>query len=349
MKICIFTDVHWNKKSSIVTKRGAKYSQRLEYLIKGMNWVNDLAIKQACGAMVCCGDFFDKDIVNDEEITALKEIAWNELPKYFVCGNHESSTMDLQFSTLNVLGLGEKNHFIIDEPCITPIDAFNPNLYFCFLPYITESDRKPLESYFKLKEDNKYVLFSHIDIQGINYGGFVSKIGFPYEDLSKQFELTLNGHLHNQVFITKNVLNLGSLSAHNFTNDSLNYKYGAWVLDTDTLKLEFFENPYSLNFYKFDVLKEEDLAILKGVKDNAVLSVRCAASLTEKAKEVLASLSDKIVESRIVLVQAALDTDAITLDIKDLAINHIAEFEKCCRQSIENTDVLEQELAEICK
>lgn len=349
MKVCIFTDVHWNKKSSIVTKRGAKYSQRLEYLIKCMKWTNDLAIKQNCAAMVCCGDFFDRDTVNDEEVTALKEITWNDLPKYFVCGNHESSSLDLQFSTLNILGLGRKNHFIIDEPAQLQISSISKDTYLCFLPYVTESTKRPIESYFNKKADANYILFSHIDIQGINYGGFISKSGFPYEDLAKSFNLVLNGHLHNQGFITKNVLNLGSLSAHNFTNDSLNYKYGAWILDTDTLKLEFFENPFSLNFYKFDILEEADLDLLKGVKDNAVLSVRCEAGLTEQVKAVLTSISNKIVESRIVLIQTALNKDAITLDIKDLAINHIAEFEKCCRQSIENTAILDQELAEICK
>ena len=49
------------------------------------------------------GDFFDRSAITDEEISALKEIVWNDKLKYFLVGNHESSRADLQTSSTNAL------------------------------------------------------------------------------------------------------------------------------------------------------------------------------------------------------------------------------------------------------
>ena len=113
MKILLFSDVHWSKTSSIVKGLSVNYTQRLEYLIKSMNWVNELCEQENCDFMICAGDMMDKSSCNDMELTALKDIQWNNKDCYFLCGNHESSVMDLRYSSLKVLE--SKNHYIINK------------------------------------------------------------------------------------------------------------------------------------------------------------------------------------------------------------------------------------------
>jgi DNA repair exonuclease SbcCD nuclease subunit len=256
MKICIFSDVHWSKNSSLITQRGEKYSLRLERLIKSLNFINKRAKENNCELMICAGDFFDKPILNDEEITALKEIDWLDIPTYFLCGNHESAQLDLKYSTLNTLI--SNNHNIISEP--TKLSGKNWQIY--LLPYITERQRKPFNEYLQLKEDNKNcIVFTHSDIQG--YIEAIKDIGFSINEIEQNCDLCFNGHLHNGGKLSNKVINIGSISANNFTNDSDTYNYGFLILDTDTLHYEFITNPFSFNFYKFTIKNDLQVNQLK--------------------------------------------------------------------------------------
>ena len=60
MKCLIYSDVHWSVTSSIVNGRGKNYSIRLEHLIDGMNWINELAKSKDCEITICAGDFFHR-------------------------------------------------------------------------------------------------------------------------------------------------------------------------------------------------------------------------------------------------------------------------------------------------
>ena len=253
MKILLFTDVHWSRVASLVNKQATKYSIRLEGLLKSINWVNEEAVKNNCEIMICAGDFFDKTELDAESATALADISWNSLPLYLLCGNHEASTSDLKYNLLNLLKRP-------NTEVITDIkEAIFGNCQLHFIPYITEVNRKDLVTYLlNIDNSKKQVVISHNEIAGINYGAFKSTAGFSIEEIDKAVDLYLNGHLHNSEFVTKKILNLGSLSAHNFTNDSSKYNYGAWILDTETLELKFLENPYAFNFYKFDILEAAD-------------------------------------------------------------------------------------------
>lgn len=345
MRILLFADVHWSASSSITTRFGSNYTTRLEMLLRSMNWVNETAIKENCSMMICAGDMMDKSNCSDIELTALADIQWNNLPCYFLCGNHESSDASLRFSTVKCLET--KNHIIITSPKIVKLDEANQELELCFLPYVVECDRKPLIDYFGEKLEYKRVIISHNDIAGINYGPVISKTGFSLDEIESNADLFLNGHIHNSEFISEKILNLGSLSAHNFSNDSLNYKYGCWILDTDTLKLDFIENPYAYNFYKLQVDCESDILCLEKLKNNAVISVKCEQSLVEKVKQKIATL-DNIIESRIILIRHFADATEASQEL-DLTVDHLARFVECCKANLECSALVEEELAQICK
>ncbi len=343
MKILIHSDNHWSEKASITTRFGTNYSQRLEMLINSMNWVMDQANKYNCEMIICAGDFFDRSNITQSEITALQEIHWlNSIPQYFLIGNHESDELDLQYSSTKALEA--PNRFIISTPQNIVLDSAQIH----FIPYITESYRQPIKDYLtNIDSSKKQIIVSHNDIAGINYGPVISTVGFTVDEIEANCDLYLNGHIHNSSWITKKILNLGSFSGHNFTNDSAKYRYGIWVLDTNTLKLEFVENPYAFNFYKLDINTESDINKLTKLKNNAVVSIKCAANLVGSVKATLSNLTN-IIEHRIVVSKEFIAGET-TEDITDLTVDQYVKFAECCREKLENTAILEEELSEILK
>ena len=338
-KVLIYSDVHWSTYTSIVRARGERFSKRLELLIKSMNWVNELATRTNCQSLICAGDMFDKSTCNDEELTALKEIHWVDIPSYFLIGNHESSVSSLDFSSVAAITQG-KVSTLINTPASIEL---NTSAIIHFIPYVTEDAREPISKYIQNTDENKrHIVISHNDIKGIQYGGFISKTGFSIEEIENSCDLYLNGHLHNSEWVTSKILNVGSLSAHNFTNDSSKYSYGAWVLDLDTLKIEFYENPYSLNFYKLDW--EQDLGIEK-FKDNAILQIKYLQSHKSAVDNYLKEHEQSLMEVKrlVTFEQSANKTQSNNF----VSVDHLNQFKTFIIDRLGGTDIVLEELQNI--
>lgn len=342
MKILCFTDNHFCERSSILTKYGTKYSVRLENQIASINWVEQIAKEEDCKMVVCLGDFFDKPHLTDQEITALQDIHWAEnIPHYFLVGNHESEENDLQYSSTKVLEADYR--MIVDKPVLYNL----ADIELAFLPYVVESNKQPLEAYFP-KTGMPRILFSHNDILGLQLGPVVSKIGFSIEEIEANCEFCLNGHLHNGQAVSNRVLNLGNLTGKDFGEDASRYQHKVIIIDTDTFVFKTIENPYAFNFYKIDILTEADLALLDTVKTNAVVSIKCIDKYVETAKEKI-NQNQNIIETRTILIKTFEENSEDSVDISDLAVDQGVKFAECCRAKLENTPILEAELAEILK
>ena len=342
MKILCFTDNHFCERSSIVTRYGEKYSLRLENQLESINWVEQISKEKGCDLVVCLGDFFDKPHLTDQELTALQDIRWNDLPHYFLVGNHESEEINLQFSSTSALKA--LNREIIDTPCTKNLG----DVELAFLPYVTESEKQSIEEYFSTKPAYR-ILFSHNDLLGIQMGPVVSKTGFSIEELENNCTFCLNGHLHNGQAASRRVLNLGNLTGKDFGEDAFRYEHKVAIIDTDTFNIEFIENPYAFNFYKIDILSKSDLDILTKVKHNAILSIRCDESCIEAARTIIKD-SPYILEARVVMVkQFAASGEDTVINISDLVVDQCVKFAECCREKLEASPILEMELAEILK
>ena len=256
-------------------------------------------------------------------------------------GNHESSTADLAYSSLNILARAANFNIIS-----TPTSNICSDIEFCYLPYIIESDRKLLSEYFEPAK-TKRIIFSHNDIKGIQFGPITSKTGFTIEDIEANSDLFINGHLHNGQQVTPKIINLGVLTGKDLGENAAIFPHNILILDTDTLKYELVENPFAFNFYKLEILEKADLNKIKELKNNAVVSAKCAVNLLSELKDILDAASN-VYTYRIIAVQTTTDSD-ITLDSADLFSDHLAKFIECCKEKLENTEILEQELAEICK
>lgn len=342
MRMLLFTDLHMCPRASIISKWGTKYSARLENCIATVNWLERLAEAKNCDYIMNLGDFFDRPDLTSDTITACNDIEWSDIMHYSIVGNHDASTSSLIFNSVNSF-LSEK-HKIITEPEVLELE----DCYICFLPYIVECDRKPLNEYFKNLDHNKpRVILSHNDICGIQMGPVVSKTGFSIEEIEANCDCFVNGHLHNGQKISSKIINLGNTTGKDFGEDAMRYKHNIAILDTSTLQLEFIENPHAYNFYKLNIESENDLGCLNKLKNNAVLSIKCEQSLAEAVKEKLGTL-DNVVESRIVLTRNYDESSDGQIEL-DLSVDHLARFIECCKTNIENTTLLDEELSEICK
>lgn len=341
MKLLIFTDNHFCTNSSIIKRIGTKYSIRLENQIKSINWLEDLAKQKGCGTIICLGDFFDKPDLTEQEITAIRDINWSNIPHLFLVGNHESTGADLAYNSTKILE--GKDRFIINTPEVITLNKIE----FCFLPYISEIDRKPLNEYFPERTELPRVILSHNDIKGIQMGPVMSKFGFDINEIDNSCDLFINGHLHNGQKVSEVALNLGNLTGKDFGEDASKYSHNVLIIDTDTFSCEFIENPHAFNFYKVNVEEEKDILQLKNLKSNAVVSIKCSDKLIEQTREAIAN-NPKIIESRLSIIKS-IDISTTTADIADLSLDHIAKFIECCHENIENTETLEQELAIICR
>lgn len=344
MKILIWADNHFCEAYSLVQKYGTKYSKRLENQIETLNWVEQTAVEQGCDAEICLGDFFDKPVLTDQELTALKDIQWNNLMKYFLVGNHESGEISLQYASTKALE--SKNKVIITEPWMT---TTRDNCELCFLPYIAESIRQPLSVYVPPRTGKKRVIFSHNDISGIQMGPIISKLGFTLDEIKDNCDLYINGHLHNQNQPAENIIIAGNVTGKDLGEDANKYLHGVYILDTETLTLKFIENPHALNFYRLEISTPQDMSQLTTLKANSILSIKCLDTYVEEVKKLIAATPNSILESRLITIRSLNETEP-TAKLADLTVDHLARFVECCKLNIlDNTDILEAELTEVCK
>ena len=339
MKICCFGDTHWSEYSSILRSMGEKYSTRLENLIKSVNWVFDIALEKKCDMIIGLGDFFDRESLNSREITALNEIDFSKVnvPMYFITGNHEISSGNLFYSSSTIFNvLGDKYH-CIKEPVSIPIE----NVDICFLPYVLENNRKAVSDYFS-NTNRKRIIFSHNDIAGVQMGKFKSISGFSIDDIENNCDLFVNGHLHNGESITRKIINLGNLTGQNFSEDASKYAHTIALIDTNTLNIEYIENPLALNFYKIDLTDIYSSLNKNNFKSNSVVSITCLEDNYDEIKRQVNS-NKNIIASRISVSRDFSDisiVDTIPINVS----NHLDRFRQYVLENIGSSDDILDEL-----
>ena len=349
MKLLIFADPHWCSYSSIVRSRGNKYSTRLENLIATMNWIEDQAESNYCDAIICLGDFFDRPELDAESITALQEINWCNKPHYFIVGNHEMGTNNLDYSSSHLFDLNI-DFYVINKPTVHN----QGDTSIVYLPYILESDRKPLVEYINKHDLRSHVIImSHNDIAGINMGKFISQDGFNISEIEDNCDLFINGHIHNENDIGKKIINLGNITGQNFSEDAFKYSHNILILDTVSRNISTIENPNALNFYKLDFTNytdsESDLrnivSTIDNLKNNSILTVKIKEKMSFCIKDLLAS-SSNILTYRLIIDYESSDTHHIDLEDSP-SVNHIDKFKQYILSNIAGDNIINEELQKI--
>lgn len=249
-KVIFVTDNHLCSRSSVISGQGQVFSDRLENQIECIKWVNSFNLP-----VIHLGDFTDKALITAEEQTCLDILKPYIRNWIFLRGNHEyAGDFDV---------LGALNGTYIRKPTEANIGGLRT----LFLPFNSkEEDIK----------DTYDLILGHIGIEGIPFGAK----GFKFDIIDKACRIFLNGHLHNRLELGKDKWNMGSLTAQNFSDNDLDYRKGLVYLDTKTGYLEFIENPYAFNFYKFtwaDYLRKyKDTEVGMAIRSkNSCISMTC--------------------------------------------------------------------------
>ena len=349
MRYMIYADPHWSVYSSILRSRGNKYSTRLENLIQTIQWVEDTAINQSCDYIICLGDFFDKSELNAEEISALQEIKWTDIQHLFIAGNHEMGRSNLEFTSSHLFNLCPHCELVNE-----PQRIMDNNTRLVLLPYVLERDRKPLNEYLQEVDTvstmyNKTIVLSHNDIKDMQMGQWKSTEGFTIDEITNNCNLFINGHLHNAMEVTPNIINLGNITGQNFSENAIIYPHQVMILDTDAGCFDFMCNPYALNFYKLDFssMSMTDIEVYfekNPLKTNSVVSLKVDSDCINDVKNYL-SRHPNVIESK-VIVNFNPEVE-YTKETKDLSIDHIDRFKEYIKAEVGTSDKILEELDRI--
>lgn len=354
MKLCFVGDVHFSQYSSILRRRGTKYSQRLENLILSIDWAESFAKEKGCNAIFYLGDFFDKPDLNSEEISALAEITFIDIEHYFLCGNHEISTHNLTFNSVNMFK--NKNNVFLNVIDF-PHKLIKDDVEICFLPYVFEDDRLPIEEYFG-KQEKYRIILSHNDIKDFQMGPFKSQVGFEISNIEENCNRYINGHLHNGGKVTDKIINIGNLTGQNFSEDAFKYDHCIFIFDTETKSIEVYENPFALNFYKLDFTDRYDIDYINSIrlKRNAVVTVTCNEDMAHYLKvrfdpecidEKLPKNCNVLASRTIVKLNENINVDK--LRDESFSVDYLKQFNDFILEKLGNTDVVASELLEVCR
>lgn len=339
-KFLIYTDVHFCQYSSIVRKRGQKYSVRLHNLINSISWAEHLADSENCDAVLTLGDFFDRTDLGAEEITALQDVYFSNKPHIFLTGNHEANVSSLDFSSAQIF-----KSFEADVISDVRVEEINDKVDFYYIPYLTNDVRKPLTEYLR-DNGKKKVVLSHNDLAGIQYGKFKSTSGFDINEILDNCTLFINGHLHNGNVINDRIVVVGNLTGQNFNEDASIYDHCAYIMivnDDGSIDLDKRINPYAFNFYKIHIDNRDDINQLDYLKPNAILSITCNGNLVSEVGERLKNI-DSVVEYRIFATYDKpedFDCDGEDFKVED----HMQLFINYVRTKIEPSPILDEEIS----
>lgn len=311
-KILVYADPHWCRSSSIMRGYDGDTTIRLKNLIQSLQWVEETAKEKSCDVILCLGDFFDRANLDAEEITALKNLKFNpDILHWFLVGNHDSYNIDNSVNVANVFelidGASGKNNITVFS---RPTTLNNGSSTLCMLPYTRDTKTFDIESLFGSWDGvmPRYI-FSHNDLMGVSYGGFVTDFGIPVQVLSKSCTQCFNGHIHNRGEYD-NVLNVGNLTGLNFSEDGNKYQHIAIVLNTQTGEAEELVNPYAIKFVKIDTTKGNHRT---SIPDNSVVSIVCYSDEVADVKDILAEKN--VVSYRI----SARERETSVKDNKDIS------------------------------
>ena len=251
MKILIATDLHIHPFPEFAHTTKDGLSSRLVEGLDTLKWLSETITNEGCKDFWFLGDLFHvPGVVRTQTYSwaapLIHEIAGKvEDGGLWLLGNH-----DIFDRHSHVLKPFEKSICVISEPTTFDYDEFLIGA----VPYIDNHEEMQFEiekmcEIFK-SESRPGILLIHCILNHVIVGstGFVIKNAIEVDpDRLNEFTMILGGDVHRGQ-MNGNVWYLGSTLKHTF-NDAEQWGY-AWILDTDTMKMDQIPNPHSPLFIK---------------------------------------------------------------------------------------------------
>ena len=333
MKVLLITDQHFGVRNDSLTY--------VEYYRKFYNTVVVPFIKKFnIKNVVCLGDTFDRrKSINFNSLEAAKEMWFQPLANMGVkmtmlVGNHDIYYKNTLRVNAPSLLLGEyANIQIIDSPTEFDLDG----LSVLGIPWICDETRS--RTYELLEKSVSPICMGHLEFNGFeSHPGHVMEHGIDMNPFSK-FDKVLSGHYHSKSN-KGNVYYLGN-PYELYWNDYQSRR-GFHVLDTETLELQFYRNPYTMfeKIYYRDATEWVDVSGYAGKYVKIIVEDKQDHLKFDKLVRMLydVGVADlKIIEDLSVEFETE-DSDVETEDTLTLLEKYIDEVEcNANKDSIKNT------------
>lgn len=244
MKIALITDTHAGVRND--AEHFADYQEKFY-----SNVFFPTLEREEIDVIIHGGDIFDRrTFTNHKSLARAKEMFFDRLVEdnldmILIVGNHDvayKNTNEINSPTL-FLDSYRDNISVIDAD--VKVQYFESDVPFYFVPWINNSNYQRIVD--TLQKAEPGVVIGHFEFSGFDmHKGTASTHGMD-SSLFRNHKLVISGHFHTQSK-KGNIHYIGN--PFQFTWNDYGDKRGFWIIDTETLDMQFVENPYTM-FYQF--------------------------------------------------------------------------------------------------
>ena len=241
MKIALITDTHFGARndSLVFSNFFQKFYENIFFpTLKERN------IK----SVIHLGDVVERrKFINFKTLNSMKDILFDPLEEMggnikIIIGNHDIYYKNtLSVNSMNELTKGMTYVTVYDEPSEVSLTDDHKVV---FLPWICDDNEEQTKEL--IEKTRTKVAFGHLHIQGAEHiKGSISFDGHS-PSIFNEFQRVFSGHFHHRS-TTGNITYLGN--PYEITWSDYNDPRGFHIYDTETMEVEFIQNPYSM-FHK---------------------------------------------------------------------------------------------------
>lgn len=234
MRYLCFSDIHFHgtHRFSHITDEGYTIRE-LEHLSCAQTLI-DICNKEDIDRIVFCGDLYQAvgDNLSTQTQAAVCEFVEKISkikPLDMLVGNHDLSGTTNFKAVHKLIPFKYFNNVTVYD---SPVEKDG----IVYMPYCT-SDEYATTVLENIKDKKNKVVFSHLELKGINLGnGIETTHGVPL-DLLSQFKMTIQGHYHGSSSYGPNIKVIGSTQRLSF-KDPGRSRNNIIIYDTETNKVE---------------------------------------------------------------------------------------------------------------
>lgn len=239
MKICILGDTHFGARNDSVQFHDIFAKFYSETLIPTLQ-------EMGVDTIIQLGDLFERrKYINFNSLHLSKKYFFdplknNNIQLYTLIGNHDIFWRESLSINSQSLVLGEyDNIHIFDTPKTISLGGVSMDI----IPWICEENRQEVLGF--INSSRSKVCLGHFEIHGFSmYQDAESTDGLSRE-IFKNYNQVLSGHYHHKSF-KHNITYVGT--PYEMTWEDYGDVKGFNILDLDSLKMEFHENPHRMFF-----------------------------------------------------------------------------------------------------